>query len=137
VRKNYRYSARRMGEVLEITADEAYRFGLTTILAIDEAPDEIQGRRNAARAKEKRMRREAAGAKPHATSERRAEPWKELGISRRTYYRRKQAGNSRGTNSAHFHSIGMLSLQRAPPMLGGSTPPPSLSTSRRMAEGIH
>ena len=50
---------------------------------------------------QKAAKRRAEGAKPHAESAARTKPWEAEGISRRTYYRRRQkADGTGGTNSS-------------------------------------
>lgn len=100
----YRYSGRRIGELLSITADEVRRFQLATIYAKTDTPEEIKRRRRARDADAKRRKRRSAGARPQEDSARRREPWLDLGISRTTYYR-KQRQNGSETISAPLHTV--------------------------------
>ena len=103
LKKRYRYTGRRIGEKLNVTAEEACRFQLTTIYAQNETAQEHVTRRRTEKAAAERRRRSEAGAKPHAESAQRKQPWNSLGISRATYYRRKSF-KPRETDSCHLHS---------------------------------
>ncbi len=77
-----------VGEVLEVTAIERADCRLLTI---DDVEEGAHGRRlKAAREREQRKRLER-GAKPRSQSLSATRPWKSLGISRATYYRRLRA----------------------------------------------
>jgi hypothetical protein len=74
------------------------RLGITTIGAIDFGKAKRIKRRRKLNTADKRARRAAAGATSHAASAERLTPWIALGISRRTYYR-KRANGTVGTES--------------------------------------
>ncbi len=103
-RGGYRYKGLTIGERLDVTTDEVQRLQLQTIYAASDTPEEIEQRRRTRRAQAKRQARKAAGAKPHAESARRVQPWKVLGISRATYYR-QQSQNTPETISAPLYSV--------------------------------
>jgi hypothetical protein len=97
--KRERWGADALGKLMRL--DDATRtlLGITSIGAFD-----ITKAKRAKRAKRKdaayqKARRAKAGAAPHADSADRAKPWEALGISRRTYYR-KRASGTLGTNSS-------------------------------------
>lgn len=93
------WSADQLAWRYRVTLEQRTVLGLTTIGAIDCGKGERTKRRKARERKRKAAARQAAGAKPRAVYEaasaKRAKPWAELGISRRTWYRRK-----RGTGPA-------------------------------------
>jgi hypothetical protein len=93
-RRPYRYRNRTIGELLEVTADEVTRYGLKSISASGETVEEVKQRRQERKALAERERRLKAGARPHAASARRRQPWVALGISRSTYYTRRKAART-------------------------------------------
>jgi hypothetical protein len=103
-RGGYRYKGLTIGERLDVTADEVQRLQLQTIYAATDTAEEIDQRRRTRRAQAKRQTRKAAGAKPQAESARRRKPWKELGISRATFYR-QQSRNRCETISAPLYPV--------------------------------
>ena len=96
-----RWTADELAEALGLTYRHRTAMGITTIGAIDMN----KAQREELRAVNSRKRSEAwrrgQGAKSRAEyearSETRTEPWKELGMSKRTYQRRKQVGTSPNT----------------------------------------
>lgn len=68
-----------------------------TIGAVDVTKRQRGAMQKEKRRDRERVRRKAKGAKPHAESINRAEPWKAEGISRRTWFRRRAKAG--GTNS--------------------------------------
>ncbi|WFU26311.1 hypothetical protein QA649_08915 [Bradyrhizobium sp. CB1717] len=105
--------AEAMAEAAELTASwqdadqMAKRIGLSfadrqllevhTIGAVDFTKRQRNAMQKEKRRQRERNRRKAKGAKPHAESINRAEPWKAEGISRRTWFRRRE--KARGTES--------------------------------------
>jgi hypothetical protein len=91
------WKADELGKRLGLTRAERTDLKITTIGAVDFLKPERTGRRKQRNSLAKRERRARRGAKPHAESLSRTQPWLAQGISRRTWYRRKN-GASRGTN---------------------------------------
>lgn len=86
-----RYHPDRCAEALGVTKAERDALGLTMIGATDfKRSDRLKARR-AKNAAYHRQRRARAGAQSYAASRERQKPWKALGISRATYYRRRDA----------------------------------------------
>lgn len=84
---------------LKLTWEDRQALGITTIGAIDMPKGARKKRRRKRDQERKSKTRLSAGAKPRRTYERNSlehkQPWKELGISRRTWFRR-----NRGTGPA-------------------------------------
>jgi hypothetical protein len=99
--KPRRYKAATLGKMLRVTYQERCALKLTTIRCYDVSMVECARRRREERRQSAADRRRQRGAKPHANSLSRRQPWVEEGMSRRTYYRqgRHRAHLSRGTNS--------------------------------------
>jgi hypothetical protein len=112
------------GRNLDLTAEERLFCDIRTMRAVDETPAEAKARRQeedrerkrrerrkADKAKERqrgRRRRAAKGARPHAESLSRKQPWLLKGMSRATYYRHRETGPStpsRETNSSVRHIL--------------------------------
>jgi hypothetical protein len=86
LRKPLKWTADRLAQRLGLDYATRTRLAITTIGAVDckkAKRVKLRRKRDAARQK---ARRAKAGAAPHAMSAARTEPWKALGISRRTYY---------------------------------------------------
>jgi hypothetical protein len=85
--------ARLLGQRLRLTNAEREQLKIKTIKPVDMTDDELDEQRRAkARARERRRRQER-GAKPRAQSLSRIKPWLAEGLSRRTWYRRKEKPN--------------------------------------------
>jgi hypothetical protein len=80
-------TAKTLGERLRVTSEERKAFRLWTIAACDVTDDQRNERRRAAARARQERRRRGLGVKPRAKS---AKPWQGLGISRATYYRRRE-----------------------------------------------
>jgi len=85
--------AKTLGERLRVTSEERERLKLWTITPFDMTAKELTDQRKAKKRARDRRRRRDAGSKPRteyeAASVNRAEPWLALGMSRRTWYRRR------------------------------------------------
>ena len=95
-----------LGDHMNLTEAERRDLGIRTIGTIDVTSKE---RKQARKVRDKAARPQRVGpkgAKPHAESARRLKPWEAEGISRRTYYRRRQkADGTGGTNSSTVNLI--------------------------------
>ena len=107
-----RYRADTVARALNVTYAERQRLGLTTIGAIDVSASGRALLRKRRSKKRKADARRAKGAVPRAVYEAESaehtRPWEPLGISRRTFYRRKAAKNRvaklRGTSAGTANS---------------------------------
>jgi len=94
------HKADSVGRWLGVTYAVRERLGFTTIGCIDVSK---RGRRLLRKQRDRlyqqRKRREK-GARPQSESLSATQPWEELGMSRRTWYRRNKAGKSVGTDSS-------------------------------------
>ena len=89
-----------------LTEAERCDLGIRTIGTIDVTSKQRKQARKVRDKNRKATARRAKGAKPHAESAGRLKPWEAEGISRRTYYRRRQkAGGTGGTNSSTVNLI--------------------------------
>jgi hypothetical protein len=86
----YNYGARRLGEEMDITADDVHRFGLTAIAAGGETDEQFRERHRKRNAEFNREKRRAAGATPRTQSKERKKPWLAAGDSRATYFRHQK-----------------------------------------------
>jgi hypothetical protein len=93
--KAYRpFHSMAVARMLDVTAEERWACDIRTIGAVDETPEQQAARRREERRdyERERSRRRRAGAIPRAVYEAqslsRTEPWKALGISRSTWFRR-------------------------------------------------
>ena len=88
-----RWKADRLGKRLGLTMTDRKALGITTIGAIDTTLEQRRAARRDRNRKAKATARRTAGAVPRAEYEAnsitRTEPWFALGISRRTWYRRR------------------------------------------------
>jgi hypothetical protein len=88
--------AKTVGKMLEITADERWRCSITTMDPIDETRAERRSLQRYSDRERKERERRAKGVTPRAEWEAkslsRIKPWLALGISRRTWERRRKAG---------------------------------------------
>ena len=91
MRKRVSLKADAVGRRLCLTSADRNRLKIRTIGAIDCTKDERAELRKQKRAAREKVRRAKAGATPRETSIECQKPWRDLGISRRTYYSRKKA----------------------------------------------
>jgi hypothetical protein len=101
ITSNKRWSHDQCGHVLGISVRDRQKHGLRFVGAMDD-PDykfrnDVKLANGAARS---RKFRAANGAKPHADSLSRTEPWKAEGISRRTWERRRKKAQAEAANDA-------------------------------------
>jgi len=83
-----RYTATQLGELLNLTDDERTRLCITTIRAIGVSGDMLaQRRRDRDRERKRHNRAQRRNAKPAPLSK--SKPWQLRGISRATWYRRR------------------------------------------------
>ena len=111
-----RLSADNLARFLGVTYAQRARLGLTTIGSVNvgkRARAELRKRRN--RLAKERKRREQ-GARPHAQSLSRTEPWKAEGISRASWYRRRETDSG----TAVFLSTADEVVSPATPQASGS-----------------
>jgi hypothetical protein len=91
--KPLRWRADTLASRLNLRDGERHRLGIRTIGAVDVTKAERKGRRGERERLRKEQRRRNAGAKPRrcylAAAASRIRPWVALGISRRTWYRRR------------------------------------------------
>jgi hypothetical protein len=116
------------GLLVGLTREERTNLDIRTMDAVDEPTTARRERkREEKRAMDReraRLTRAAAGARPHAESERKRQPWKALGISESTWKRRKRsARRENDTNSSR-------SSYKDSPRRNGVTAPPLPSTGR-------
>jgi len=83
-----RWSAIALGKALNLTNDDRVRLDIRTIRPIDRTKAQLEQDRKTRDAERKRTRRAEDGATPRAQSLQQTQPWKALGISRATYFRR-------------------------------------------------
>ncbi|MCO6052324.1 hypothetical protein NGM99_21270 [Mesorhizobium sp. RP14(2022)] len=95
------------GRMLRLTIEERETLGITTMSPSDMTALAFKKRQKAIKRERDRhsaaRKRANAGSRPQAASQERAEPWKALGCSRSTYFRRKAA--SRGETGSSPLSI--------------------------------
>ena len=85
----YWYSLKSLGQHLELYDEDREKLKAWSVGAIDVTEKERRMINKEKNRNAQERRRRKNGAKPQAQSERRAKPWIEAGISRATYYRRK------------------------------------------------
>lgn len=83
-----RWKADSLGRLLNLTEVERSRLSIRTIGAVDCTKHQRAAKRRERDRQSKWLKRRAAGAKLQAQSINRKRPWKALGISRATYFRR-------------------------------------------------
>ncbi|MET4233381.1 hypothetical protein ABIA85_006674 [Bradyrhizobium sp. LA6.10] len=86
-----KWKADTLGKRLRATRDEIASLGIVTFGAFDDSTRKRAKRRQKRKNDRRRARRLAAGATPRTASKARVKPWKALGISRSTWYRRRSA----------------------------------------------
>jgi hypothetical protein len=98
IAKPRRWRADKLAWRLRLTSADRATLKITTIGAVDKPKSERWHERQERTRAVKEGRRRAAGARKReeyeAASLARAQPWKALGISRRTWYRRQAAGTA-------------------------------------------
>jgi hypothetical protein len=82
------WPAAALGKALRLTNEERIHLDIRTIRPIDRTLAQLKQDCKDRKAERKRQRRAEAGAKPRAQSMERTKPWRNLGISRATYFRR-------------------------------------------------
>jgi len=87
-----RWTPAAIGKALNLTNAERTRLGIRIILPVDRTKTQLKQDTKKRNAERERARRLEAGARPHARSARQTEPWKALGISKATYYRKLKNG---------------------------------------------
>jgi hypothetical protein len=113
------WKADRLAKCLGVTYAQRQQLGLTTIGSVDigkRARKELRKRRT--RLRKKRMRR-ARGMRPQSESLSATRPWRELGMSRSTWYRRNKPGTSPGTTLSA--AIFLSCEDRPVPLARGAT----------------
>jgi hypothetical protein len=118
-RKPRRWRADSLAQEIGLNRATRTRLGITTIGAIDFKKGQRTKLRNKLSKADKRERRAAAGAKPHATSAARLKPWLDLGISERTWFRRR-ANGSVGSETATAAYYDVLTNDCHTPQIGAS-----------------
>jgi hypothetical protein len=88
VAKPRRFTVDQLGKLLQVTQEERSRLKLTQIGAVGFPRRARKKRRRELARRREQARRVVNGARPHAQSADRAQPWKAFGISERTWYRR-------------------------------------------------
>ncbi len=91
-----RWRADTLAQRLNLTAEERTRLGIRTIGAVDQTAADRKEARRLAKQQSKQTMRRSSGAIPRgeylASSTQHQQPWQALGISRRTWYRRRGTG---------------------------------------------
>lgn len=92
IRKPRKWGAKALGRKMRLTQEERKRLRITTIRAFDVSDDDMRANRATSEKERLRTRRRKAGAvdraEYEAKSAARNEPWKAVGMTRRTWYRR-------------------------------------------------
>jgi hypothetical protein len=105
-RKPRRWRADSLAQEIGLNRVTRTRLGITTIGAIDFKKATRTKLRKKLNNADKRARRAAAGAKPHAASAARLKPWITLGISERTWFRRRANGSvGSETGTAAYYDV--------------------------------
>jgi hypothetical protein len=104
-----RWRADTLAKRLNLTEADRSRLGIRTIGAVDMSKEERKQRRKRAQRERDRRNRKARGAKPRAEYEagsaNQTRPWCELGISRRTWYRRQRAASQKSGDSQQTQQV--------------------------------
>jgi hypothetical protein len=120
-----RFSARTLGKHLRLLDTERAWLGITTFEAIDITPAERRQIRREEKRMRERQRRRANGAKPRHVYEHesltRTAPWKTEGISKRTWYRRRERTRK--------PSVAQVRVQHLPKGMSDHTPVPTETPS--------
>jgi hypothetical protein len=124
------WTASALGKELNLDDATRTRLKIKTIRAVDCSQAQRAERKKAQDAAAARDRRAKAGAKPHATSAARLKPWLALGISERTW-RRRRATDGVGSNSSAILLESLLTTKR-----GQGAPPPSRGGSLARAATV-
>jgi hypothetical protein len=109
IARPFRWSADVLAHVLGgVTDDDRQRFSLGTIGAVDVPKAEREARRRERKRERDTARRRGRGAKPRAVYEansvNRAKPWLALGISRATWFRRREKERETSPRPAYFEA---------------------------------
>ena len=108
---------------LNLTDYERTRAKAYSIMPVDVSEEELIERRRERERIRKALKRREERAKPRRIYEReaatRTQPWKALGISRRTYYRRLEAGEPRGTSPSAMKLRSLAPDTPVPRSVGG------------------
>jgi len=99
IAKHLKWTADKLGERIGLNDATRARLGITTIGGTDCKKAERMKRRKKKDAARHKALRTKSGATPHALSMTQTEPWEAEGISRRTWYRRRDLGTV-GTDSS-------------------------------------
>ena len=130
-----------VAELLNMRNDERTALSLRTIGAVDFTKADRQAERKRRDAAYRLAKRREEGATPRAQSAKQREPWKALGLSRRTYYRRLAAGtlpeaeNPVGTNSSAIVRSTYNPRRSSATATGLSVPGPASEASPRQVVG--
>ena len=92
------FSAHELGQQLRLTQEERDALKHKVIRTHDATDESMKAARRAKDRAAKAEKRRKAGAKPHAMSAARLKPWKAEGMSKATWYRRRQKASE--TNSS-------------------------------------
>jgi hypothetical protein len=125
LRKPLKWTADKLAQRLGLDYAARTRLGITTIGATDCMKAKREKRRRQQDAARHKALRAKAGARPHAHSVTQTQPWKAEGISRRTWYRRRNG--TIGTDSSAACPKGMTVVTKQchptgaqPPLKGGA-----------------
>ncbi|WP_411904179.1 helix-turn-helix domain-containing protein [Methylorubrum thiocyanatum] len=127
--------------LLNMHRDERTALSLRTIGAVDQTSRERADERRRKDAAYRTEKRRQEGATPREQSAEQREPWKALGMSRRTYYRKLAAGTLPeaekpvGTDPSAIVRSTYNSRQSSATASGLSVPGPAIKASPRQAVG--
>ena len=97
-----------LGEELNLTHAEWLADDIRTIRPVDRTKAQLDKDRRKRNAERERARRRAAGAMPRTQSATQTKPWKLLGISKATYYRRQKRAKTGCVETAETNSCAVL-----------------------------
>ena len=89
----------KLGRYLGLTTKQRTLLRIKSIGARDSSRRARRARRRILKRDYQRLRRQGAGARPHSQSLSATEPWRKMGMSRRTWYRQNRHRMARGTDS--------------------------------------
>jgi hypothetical protein len=126
-------TADKVGDLLQVTAEERHFAKITTIAAVDETRAERAERRRVEKAEKIRAER---NRKPRAAYEAesisRERPWEELGISRRTWYRRQTMSRPMSHDVTFGTSVCLANIPKG---AGHTVVPPGLPILTEPCDG--
>jgi hypothetical protein len=93
-----RWTATALGKALNLDNATRMRLGIRTIRPVDRTKAQLKQDCRERHAAAEAMRRLKAGATPRELSDEQQKPWIKQGVSRRTWYRRKNQFGTHGTN---------------------------------------